>query len=206
MISIFHGPNNYQSRKQLNLHIEKQLDRHTLRLNKKTIDIETINNFLNTISLLDQNNVLVLEDFFSIPTSSKRKKIEDILNKSQNQIFIWHTKKLTVSQLKTFPKAQLFEFNLSNLLFSCVYSIKPGNLKTFLSSYELIKDKEPFELILHLIKQNLRKQLTTSTPLDKNLLKKAYLNLIELDYQSKTGELSIDKSIALQRIIINLIN
>lgn len=205
MIFIFHGTNIFQSRKQLNVQIDLITPKQTLRLDKKTINLETINNFLNTISFLEENKVLVLDDFFSIPKSKKRLLIEDILNQSNQQIFIWQPKKVTIAQIKSFPKSKAYEFNLSSQLFSCVYSIKPNNLRGFLTSLNNIKETEPFELILHLIKQNLRKQLTSKTfPLSK--IKVAYLNLIELDYQSKTGNLSTDKFIALERIIISLLN
>ena len=203
---IFHGPNLYQSRKLLNSHVSQIDNRHTLRLDKKSIHLETVNNFLNTISLLDQVNVLVVDDFFSIPSGKNRSKLEKIIKNSNHPIFIWHPKKLTASQLKAFPKAQIFEFNLSNQLFSCVYSIKPGNLKIFTTLFDQIKNKEPFELILHLIKVNLRKQLTTFSSFDQTKLKNAYKNLIELDFQSKNGTLMTKKDIALFRIIFNLIH
>ena len=176
-----------------------------LRLDKKTTDIETINNFLNTTSLFQDKKILVIDSFFSIPKSKKRKQLELLLSSSKHQIFIWHAKKLTATQLKTFPKSKNFIFNLSSQLFSCVYSIKPGNLNNFLSLFNQIRDKEPFELLLHLIKQNLRKQLSTWSKLPTNKLKTAYLHLIELDYQSKTGKLVISKESALERIIINLL-
>ncbi len=206
MLFIFHGPDLYQSRKQLNHQISQISNRHTLRLDKKSTQLETVNNFLNTFSLLDQTNVLVLEDFFSIPSGKNRSKLEEIIKNSDHPIFIWHPKKLTISQQKIFPSAKFSEFNLSSQLFSCVYSIKPGNLKTFNSLFDQIKDKEPFELILHLIKSNLRKQLTTFTRLNQNKLEQAYKNLIELDFQSKNGTLMTKKEIALSRIIFNLIN
>ena len=205
MISIFHGNNNFQSRLNLNKQIDTFKTKNILRLDKKTIDTETINNFLNTTSFFQDQKILVIDGFFSIPKSKKRQQLEDILSSSDHQIFIWHSKKLTVSQLKTFPKAKASSFNLSNQLFSCVYSIKPDSLNNFLSLYKQIKNQEPFELILHLIKQNLRKQLVSWSNLPQDKLKTAYLHLIELDYQAKTGQLVISKESALERIIINLL-
>lgn len=205
MIHIFHGANNLQSRQSLNQQIDDLGEINPLRLNKKEISLETINNFLNTSSLFEDQKVLILDSFFSIPKSNKRAKIEKILIASNQQIFIWHGKKLTATQLKTFPESKNFEFNLNNQLFACIYSIKPGNLNTFLSLFNQIKKDQPFELILHLIKQNIRKQLSSWSKLPRSKLKTAYLHLIELDYQSKTGKLVISKESALQRIIINLL-
>jgi len=205
MIKIYHGANNFLSRQSLDQQIDNINSQNIVRLDKKEIELVTINNFLNTISLFKDQKILVLDGFFSIPKSNKRTQIEKTLIGSNDQIFIWHGKKLTANQLKTFPQSKNFEFNLSSQLFACVYAIKPGNLNTFLSLFGQIRDQEPFELILYLIKQNLRKQLTGWSKLPTNKLKTAYLHLIELDFQSKTGQLVISKESALERIIINLL-
>lgn len=206
MITVFHGSDTFQTRKLLNHHLDNHSKDNVLRLDKKTINLETINNFLNTVSLLNLTKVLVLEDFFSIPSGKNRKQIEQILKLSLDQIYIWSAKKLTKLQLNCFPQAKIIEFNLNNQLFACVYSLKPGNLKGFYDSYNKIKNGQPFELLLHLIKQNIRKQILTYSQFSKEKLQKTYINLIELDYQSKTGQLPIDKTIGLERIIINLIS
>ena len=205
MIQIYHGANNFLSRQSLNQQIENINSQNITRLDKKEIELVAINNFLNTTSFFQDQKILVLDGFFSIPKSNKRAQVKKTLIGSDDQIFIWHGKKLTASQLKTFPQSKNFEFNLSSQLFSCIYSIKPGNLNTFLSLFGQIKNQEPFELILYLIKQNLRKQLTGWSKLPTDKLKTAYLHLIELDYQSKTGQLVISKESALERIIINLL-
>ena len=205
MIQIYHGANNYLSRQSLNQQIDNINSQNTTRLDKREIELVIINNFLNTASFFQDKKILVLDGFFSIPKSNKRAQIEKTLIGSDDQIFIWHSKKLTASQLKIFSQSKNFEFNLSNQLFSCIYSIKPGNLNTFLSLFGQIKNREPFELILYLIKQNLRKQLASWSKLPSDKLKTAYLHLIELDYQSKTGQLVIPKESALERIIINLL-
>jgi len=205
MIQIYHGANNFLSRQSLDQQIDNINSKNIIRLDKREIELITVNNFLNTTSFFQDQKILVLNSFFSIPKSNKRAPIEKTLTDSDNQIFIWHGKKLTTSQLKTFPQSKNFEFNLSSQLFSCIYSIKPGNLNTFLSLFSQIKDQEPFELILYLIKQNLRKQLTGWSKLSSDKLKTAYLHLIELDFQSKTGQLVISKESALERIIINLL-
>jgi len=204
MIYIFHGENQQQSRQELNKAIEKLNSTNFLRLDKKEIELEKINNFLNTTSFFENPKILVLSNFFSIHKSTLD-KISHILKNCQEHIFIWQNKKLTPAQLKNFPHSQVSYFTASKTLFACVYSIKANNLKQFISLYRQTIKNEPFELLLYFIKNNLRKQLQTYSSLDQNKLKKAYLYLIELDYKNKTGRLSISEEIALERVIINLL-
>jgi hypothetical protein len=67
-----------------------------------------------------------------------------------------------------------------------------------------VLEQEPFELFLFWLKSSLRKQLTTFSKFSSDSLKTAYLQMIELDYQSKTGQLAIPKDMALERILLNL--
>ena len=204
MIHIFHGENQQQSRQELNKAIEKLNSTNFLRLNKKEIELEKINNFLNTASLFKNQKILILSNFFSIHKNTLD-KISNILKNSKESIFIWQNKKLTSTQLKNFPHSQVRYFTAGKTLFACVYSIKPNNLKQFITLYRQTIKTEPFELLLYFIKNNLKKQLQTYSGLDQSKLKNAYLRLIELDYKNKTGKLSVSKEIALERIIINLL-
>jgi hypothetical protein len=58
---------------------------------------------------------------------------------------------------------------------------------------------------LYWLKNHLRRQLTTYSRFNPKQLKSTYVQIIELDYQSKTGQLPIGKDIALERILINLL-
>jgi hypothetical protein len=47
--------------------------------------------------------------------------------------------------------------------------------------------------------------MTSYSQFSSESLKKVYLQIIELDFQNKTGQLSIKKELALERILLNLI-
>jgi hypothetical protein len=140
---------------------------------------------------------------FSIPKATLDKLLA-IIKTSDIDITIWQDKTLTLTQLKTFPKATVRLAKLDNKLFQCLNTIRPGNLKRFLESYDKV-DKAMYDLFLYLIKGNIRKQLIGPSNFNPQNLKAAYLQLIELDYQNKSGQLTISKEIALQRIMINLL-
>ncbi|RLC34245.1 hypothetical protein DRH14_03400 [Candidatus Shapirobacteria bacterium] len=204
MIHIFHGQNQFLSRQKLNQAIDKLNSPNFLKLDKKEIDLEKINNFLNTTSFFAEQKILILSNLFSL-NKSQLDKIIPILKQSSENIFIWQNKKLNASQLKTFPQAQVSHFPLSQNMFKCIYAIKPGNLKQFNQLYQQVIDQEPFELFLYLVENSFRKQLQTYSKFVIPKLKQAYLQLIELDYHNKSGQLSSSKQSSLQRIIINLL-
>ena len=120
-------------------------------------------------------------------------------------IYIWQDKTLTPSQLKTFSQTKIEIFPIDKKIFKCLNNLYPKNIPKFIPLYHQVLETEPFELFLFWIKFNLRKQLVGYSKFPVNKLKSAYLQIIELDYQSKTGQLTIPKEIALERILLNLL-
>ena len=176
MFYVFHGDHQLNSRQALNSFLDQKTDFDILRIDSKEIDLDQINGFINSPSLFSKPKIIVFLNFFSIPKpiGDKIKKIID--NNPEFDIVIWQDKTITPTQLKSFPKAKI----------------------------ETFVNQEPFELFLYWLKNHLRRQLTTYSRFSPEQLKSAYIQIIELDYQSKTGQLPISKDIALERILINL--
>lgn len=205
MIHIFHGDNLKDSRTALNNFLDQNKNADVLKLDQKEIDLDKINNFLNGPSLFIGNKILVLNNFFSITKSTLDKLIKIIKTVQDSQILIWQDKTLNATQIKTFPSAKIENFKLDNNLFKCLNSLKPKNTKNFIPLLHLIIADGLYDLFLYFVKNNIRKQLSGSySAFKKEQLKKAYLQLIELDYQNKSGQLTIQKEIALERILFNL--
>ena len=205
MIYIFHGDDQYASRTAFNQLIDKQSNKDVFHLDSKSINIDLINNFLNSPSLFVSQKILVLTNLFSTPKAILDKIINLIKDDSHNDIYIWQDKTLTPTQTKIFPQAKINHFPVNKVLFSCLNQIRPKNISKFIPLYQKVTEQEPFELFLFFVKNNLRKQITNYSAFNKTILQKTYLQLIELDFQSKNGQLAIPKEIALQRILINLI-
>lgn len=204
MIYIFHGDNQFDSRQAFNNQLDTLSQNDILRLNTKEINADIINNFLQTNSLFATPKVLALSNLFSVTKPILDKVIKKLDSKNCD-ILIWQDKLLTATQLKPFPGAKIQTFKLDNKLFLALNSIKPKNIKSFIPLYHQVLKTGLYDLFLYLLKGNVRKQLISYTSFNKELLKKVYLQLIELDFQNKTGQLSIPKELALERIIINLI-
>ena len=204
MVLIFHGDNQVQSRQILDQAIKKFSQNQTFRLDTKEINLEKINLILNSTSHFEDQKVLILNNYFSIPKSVSDLLTPLLLSSSQT-IILLQDKKLTTTQLKAFPIATVSESLLTKTLFTCLYSLKPGSLTRSLPLLHTTLKTEPYELFLYLLKGHLRKQLQTSSAFDPAKLKRSYLSLIELEFQTKTGTLSIPKEIALERIIMSLL-
>lgn len=204
MHHIFHGDDYASSRQQFNQYLDNYPKAEILRIDNKQIDLDKINNFLNGKTLFENQKILAISNFFSIPKATADKLIK-IIGLSDVDIFIWQEKTLSAAQLKTFPTAKIHLAKLDNKLFQCLNNIKPNNIKNFVNSYEKVDKNSMYDLFLYLIKNNIRKQLLGSSGFATKNLKTAYLQLIELDFQNKTGQLTIPKEIALERILINLI-
>lgn len=205
MIYIFHGDDQYASRSAFNQQIDKQQGKDIFRLDTKTTNLDLVNNFLNSPSLFVSQKVLAITNLFSTPKAILDKVVKLIKDDSQNDVYIWQDKTLTPTQTKIFPQAKINHFPINKVLFSCLNQIRPKNITKFIPLYQKVIEQEPFELFLFFVKNNLRKQITSYSSFSKDNLQKTYLQLIELDFQTKNGQLAIPKEIALQRILIKLI-
>ncbi len=204
MIYIFHGDDQLKSREALNTHPDQNSSREILRLDSKSSTLETINNFLNSQTLFASPKTLVISNYFSIPKPIAD-KISPLLNSEPDiSILLWQDKKLTPTQLKLFPKAKIEVYNPSSNIFSIINAIQPDNTAYFIKAFRKGLQTEAFELVFYLIKNSLRKQLSGYSKFNQAMLKRTYLNLIELEFQTKTGTLTTPKEVALERILIGL--
>jgi hypothetical protein len=205
MIYIFHGDDQFASRSAFNAFLDKNSTCDILKIDNKETNLDNINNFINGCSLFNPQKIIAITNFFSIPKAFLDKLVKIIKSNSEFGVILWQDKTLTATQLKTFPKSTVEVFPLDKILFSCLNNLRPKNITKFIPLLCEVLHQEPFELFLFWLKLNLRKQLTSYSRFDTNSLKKTYLQIVELDFQNKTGQLSIPKELALQRILINLV-
>jgi len=204
MIYIFHGDDQNQSRLAFNQALDQKKNYDILRLDNKEINLDTINGFINSQSLFANPRIIAISNLFSIPKPILDKLIKIIKSNPVFDIYVWQDKTLTTTQIKILPPSIVKLFPLDKIIFLCLNNLRPNNLSQFIPLYNQVLQKQPFELFLFFVKFNLRKQLTNYSKFNQESLKNAYIQTIELDFQSKTGQLTIPKEIALERILINL--
>jgi hypothetical protein len=204
MINIFHGDHQVDSRNAF-LSFINNYDGDILRLDYKQLDINKINNFLEGQSLFETKRMLAISNLFSTPKANLD-KIINVLRKSKIDIIIWQNKKITPTQIKSLGQTIENTFSLNKNTFLLLREIIPKNYQKFFILYKDLLKNQPFDLLFFWIKKNISQQLKTYSRFDKNILKKTYLKLIELDYQNKTGKLSIPRETALERILLELLS
>jgi hypothetical protein len=204
MITIFHGDNPTDSRQAFYGFISQFPGSDLLHIDSKSIDLNQINNFLAGGSLFPGTKILAVDNFFSISKPILDKLVK-LINPKSVEIIIWQDKILTATQTKIFSQAKLFSFKADNRIFACLNALKPHNLETFNRLYDQIIDNELFDLFLYLLKSQFRRQLQTYSKYDQALVQKIYLQTIELEYQYKSGQLSLPREIALKRVLLPLL-
>ncbi len=204
MISIFHGDDQVGSRQDYLRLIAELSKNDVLHLDSKNINLDQINGYLNGPSMFGDTKAIAIDNFFSIPKANLD-KLSKMLNQTSIDVFLWQDKALNATQAKVFPKAKYYLSKSENLIYTCINTIKPGNLINFLKIYDQIIDQEQFDLLLWMLKGSFRRQLQSYSKLDLDRLKKAYLQTIELEFQYKSGQLSLPKDIALKRVMVNLL-
>lgn len=206
MITIFHGDNTESSRSAFVDATDKLQGSDILQVDAKSADDNQISQFLNSLSLIATSKAICFTNFFSIPKAKLDKIIPVIISTPEINTLIWQDKPLTMAQLKLLPNARVNLFKAENTLYLCLNQIKPKNLAKFIPYYHQVIDNNLYDLLLYMLKNNLRKKLTSYSSFSPDLLKKTYLQLIELDYLNKSGNLAIDKEIALERLMIKLLS
>jgi hypothetical protein len=204
MINIFHGDNPSDSRQAFFEFINQISGHELLHLDSKSIDLNQVNNFLHGGSLFPGTKVLAIDNFFSIPKATID-KLTKLFDPKSTEIVLWQDKTLTATQTKIFPQAKYFGFKADNRIFACLNSIKPRNLNTFNQLYDRIINNDLFDLFLYLLKSQLRRQIQTYSKYDPATIQRTYLQTIELEYQYKTGQLSLPREIALKRVLLPLL-
>jgi len=205
MILIFHGDNPQASLTATDTYINSKADSLIYRIDNKDIDPNNLNLILNSTSLLgEENKIIILSNFFSC-SKPIFDKTSLLLKQSSCEIIIWQDKLLTATQLKTFPQAKVNTYKADNHLYLCLNSVIPKNIKAFTTNYQKVISQNLFDLFLYMLNGNFRRQLGTYSKFSPSSLKTAYLQTIEVEYLYKSGQLTLPKDIALQRIILNLI-
>lgn len=206
MIYIFHGNHTAQSYSEFSELLNNYKLHEKFHQNSKNLDIDSLNRFINTPSLFSETKVVIIENLFSL-LKAQLDSLAKLINSHPDFDFLfWQDKKIETVKLKLFPTSTVKFFVLPEVLFSTLDSIRPQNKIDFVKKYQNLITTLPFELILFWFKNHLRRQLITYSKFSIDNLKNVYLNLIELDFRSKTGKLQDSKENSLERIILSLID
>lgn len=220
---ILHGENQALSRSQLRELVASQ--KNVQFFNQKS-SFEQIFNFLESKSLFGEIPIFVFENFFSRTKSKEKEKIIIFLkSKTDLNVIFWESKKIDGRSLASFKDYQIKEFPLPWSIYKFLDSLNPKNPKLGLMFLHEALKKSPPELILFMLGKHLgdliisadlgEKGLEAKAPWQKaklvaqaklfgvERLKVLYRNLLEIEYNLKSGLSSLPLSSSLDLWLAN---
>lgn len=226
MFLVLHGENQAASRSDLESEKIKAKKKETLVLNGKEVDLTTLKQSLEARSLFGQEKLVIIENLLS---QKQDKKILKYLKEVQLEVdlILWEKKEIGKTILSLLcPPATPRLFKPSQFLFKFLESVKPGNHKIMLYLLtESLKNEEP-ELIFYmlvrqfrnllLIKDLGRKGVSEMADWQKSRLEgqaknfelskliSIYKQLLQIDYQQKTGQNVFNLVKTLELFLVNL--
>lgn len=224
---IIHGDDTVKSRYQLNdlINIAKYKEQEIKRYDADALDLTSLTQVLEGLTLFGKIPLLVIEDLFSLPKSKKKENLIEFLSKYQERDLILYEKKpLSVTVLKPFAKAEVREHKPAAIIFSFLENLRPGSSGKSLGHLaDLEQAGEPAELIFAMIVRQVRlliqalepatlkaapwqreRLATQARAFGERALLKLHDDLYFIDKQLKTGKNSLDLSTQLFNLVAGL--
>ncbi len=230
MMTILHGENISASRAALSAFRDKFSGQETMTLDGRKTNLSQIKQVLESPSMFTVSRLVVIENLLSTKKSPGQQEIIDYLLKEpvEVELVLWEEKEIGKTLLSKFEKAEVSLFKLEQVMFKFLESLRPNNQKESLTLFRSFKKEEP-EIIFYMLIRQLRmllaiKDETTSgleeldrlAPWQKERLTrqakyftqenlfKHYHELLQIDYEQKTGQNSFNLGKTLEIFILNV--
>lgn len=223
---IIHGSNNVFSRKFLTDKTRSFLG-EIVNLDGEKLNLTQLRQTLESISLFNQDRLIVIENIFTRRSSKERTEILGHLKLSNPaNVILWEEKPIDGRTLAPFSGAKIQRFDLSRTIFKFLDSVFSGNRKISLSLLKQCLTQDTPEMIFYMFSLRVRsliialdlgeKGLTDMPRWQQNKLifqaKKfgleklliVYKQLLKIDIQQKTGKNIIPLSSQLDLLIAYL--
>ncbi len=157
MITILHGENISVSRKH---YIDlKQKSKAPITLDGATLTMTDLAQALEGQGLFGETSDIFIEEFFTKRKQSKETEALTMYIQSKNKhhtIVFWESKDLTISQLKSFPKATVQKAEFTKILFSFLDALKPKQGPNALKLFHELITTEDVEFVFFMIVRHFR--------------------------------------------------
>jgi len=219
MITILHGDNYIASRNNLN-----QVTK-AIKLDAKTTSLEELSQALESQSLFQDDQPIIIENLLSLPRSKNKQALVDIVLRNVDKaIYLWDKKTISAAVKKQFKTAKIQEFKLTKSIFKFLDAIKPNNQKQILTFLHLSTDTDPIELVFYLLHRRISQLIVAlDAPSDLkgapwqigkltsqakgftlNQLIKLHQKLTDIDYSIKTGQAALPMASQLDLLFLNI--
>lgn len=219
---IIHG-NDLQSSRNFYFE-EKNKTKYSVLLNGEKITFDVFFQACEGDSFFEKEKTIFVESFFSSNKSNSLdvKKIAEYVNISKKlNIVFWEPTELSKTSLNLLKDFEVKSFSIPSLLFVFLDSLKPGNSKTSISTFNKLNKNSENELIWFMILRQFRLLFSISSSASdidevkrlapwqlskfksqanffgKEKLYKSYKKLFDIEFNHKTGKVpyKIGKSI-----------
>ena len=178
-------------------------------------------------SVASRNRLTELKSTFNgevVEVTDPSQVVETSLFENKRLFVLWQDKKLSVTQIKELEKKygqiSVEEFKINPAVFKFLDSLQPGSQKIFLPLWvDTLKNDSPEVAFVMLVRQ-FRLMLDPQSPdlaawqqskikVQANLfgpekLKNCYKKLLDIDFQTKTGQSIIDLHTSLELFLLSL--
>ena len=224
MIKILCGDNLIESRKAVMEIAQKakEEEKEVVILDGAKTEISQIRSAVESGSMFNDNRLILIENFLSSQKSTRKQQILDYLlkNKSHQEIILWEGKNV---DKRTIPSDIRMEvFKLDQKLFKFLDSLQPGIPTKLLELLIVLKQKQEPEMIFYMLTRQIRLLILAKENLLKmapwqeaklnsqaklfslDQLKDLYAQLLEIDYNQKTGNDAYNLTSRLDLLISSL--
>lgn len=231
MITILHGDDIVKSRKALEIIKTQHRNAEIIFLDSKKLDLTSVKQALESASMFAKDRLVIIENFLSSKKSKSQEEIIEYLAKKppETELIFWESVSLARQPLARLKGARVLEFKPEAVLFKFLESLRPGNTKEILALLlRSFKAEEP-EIVFYMLVRQFRlllfvkdeitsgveevdrladwqKERLTRQAKNFNLeqLVDIYRQLLEIDFQQKTGQAAFDLPKTLELFVANL--
>jgi hypothetical protein len=224
MLTLIDGDNHTASREAL-FKLKQTKNVEIVELEGKKITLTDLIQNLEANSLFSLPKLVIIERLHSRQQSAAKKELLTYLKTYQGDahVILWEDKTLTPTQAKAVNPKNHLQHKLSKSLFAFLDSLGSGNIKNTLSLLESSLKQDPAELVFFMIIRQVRLLLQAKTssnlsmaPWQANKLKTQsgkfslqklqtlHHNLLQIDYDIKTGNTLLPLPQLLDNLVIKL--
>lgn len=223
---ILHGENVVLSRQELSKVVD-HFPGEVTRLEANQLDLTSLKQALESVSLFGQDRLVILENLFSRRASREKENLLRYLKKNQPEnIVLWEGKTIDGRSLNPFSKAEIKKFALTPFVFRFLDSLAPDNQKDSLSLLHRSLNQDPAEMVFYLLARQVRYLIIALDLGEKGLERMAswqkakffrqakkfdlakllwlHQELLRIDYEQKTGQAPLSLSGQLDLLIASL--
>lgn len=224
---ILHGDDTVKSRRNLNdlINAARYKEQEIKHYDADSLDLTLLTQVLEGLTLFGKTPLLIIEGLFSLPKSKKKDNLIEFIGKyTDRDLIIYEGKSLSVTALKLFAKAQVYEHKPAAIIFTFLENLQPGSGSKSLGHLsDLEQAGEPAELVFAMLVRQVRlliqalessslkvapwqktRLISQARAFGERGLLKFHGDLYYIDKQLKTGKNTLGLSIQLFNLVASL--